>query len=273
MAVVAPAEEVVYCPLAPAQGRLYRELHAAGTGELAAVLVDRRREVPYIHIFALLTRLKQACDHPALLEPGWSSEEPGKYEVLDEILDEALEAGRRVVVFSQYVAMIELLSQHLARRRVAHLVMTGRTRQRAQVVERFNGGEGEPVLLASLLASGVGIDLAAASVVVHYDRWWNPAREDQASDRVHRIGQHHAVRIVRLVTVDTIEERIEALLESKRSLARDVVAPTAEVLQRLTREELAALLGISLAPAAMATEPPRTAGTAPPPRRGRRFSA
>lgn len=264
------SEEVVYCPLAPGQRQLYREVHAAGTGALAAVLADRRRDVPYIHIFALLTRLKQACDHPALVEPSWDGEAPGKYEVLDEVLDEAIEAGRQVVVFSQYVSMIELLSRHLAQRHLPHLVMTGQTPRRAEVVERFNRGDHEPVLLASLLASGVGIDLTAASVVIHYDRWWNPAREDQASDRVHRIGQRNAVRVVKLVTVGTIEERIEALLESKRALARDVVAPTAEVLQRLTREELAALLEISLAPAAIATVQPRAAGTAPPPRRGRR---
>jgi len=264
------SEDIVYCPLTPEQGVLYRQMHDQGRRALAPLLADRQQDVPYIHIFALLSRLKQICDHPALVEPSWGGAAPGKYEVLDEALDEALEAGRRVVVFSQYVAMIDLLSRHLARRRLPHLTMTGQTRQRAAVVERFNRGGEERILLASLLASGVGIDLTAASVVIHYDRWWNPAREDQASDRVHRIGQLNPVRVVKLVTVNTIEERIEALLESKRSLAREVVAPTADVLGKLTREELAELLEVSLAPAAVSGLSPTPPSPPRPLRRGRR---
>lgn len=239
-------EEIRTCRLTKEQTALYTEIHAAGSTSLAPQLADRRAGIPYIHIFALLTRLKQVCDHPALVDGRYEHVPPGKLEILDEILDEALASENRVVVFSQYVTMLERLSRHLRDRRVDHLVLTGETRDRGAIIDRFNNGGTEPVLLASLLAGGVGIDLTGASVVVHYDRWWNPAREDQATDRVHRFGQRRFVQVFKLVTADTIEERISAIILRKAELAREVITPTEEVLRRFTREELAELLGIPL---------------------------
>jgi len=240
------SQEVRICELSTDQAALYREIHTTGTTTLAPQLADESADIPYIHIFALLTRLKQVCDHPGLLDRSLDHLEPGKLEVLDEILDESLTSDNRVVVFSQYVTMIHRLSEHLRRRRIAHLVLTGETRDRGAVTDRFNNGGEEPVLLASLLAGGVGIDLTGASVVVHYDRWWNPAREDQATDRVHRIGQKRFVQVFKLVTAGTIEERIDAIIRRKAELAREVITPTEEVLRRLTRQELADLLEIPL---------------------------
>ncbi|HPS78965.1 MAG TPA: DEAD/DEAH box helicase [Thermoanaerobaculaceae bacterium] len=237
-------EELAYCRLSPRQAELYARIHAAGAPPLVERLRQEGAEIPYMHIFALLTRLKQVCDHPGLVDPHLRHAVPGKLELLDEILDEALAADNRVVVFSQYVQMIELLAAHLQRREVPHVVMTGQTRDRASIVQRFNAARHEPVLLASLLATGVGIDLTAASVVVHYDRWWNPARENQATDRVHRIGQNRLVQVFKLMTEGTIEERIDAIILRKLELAREVVAPSEDVLRRLTREELADLLGL-----------------------------
>jgi len=240
-------EELAFCRLTPRQAELYARIHGGRAPALVHQPRDETADIPYMHIFALITRLKQVCDHPGLVEPRLRHLVPGKLELLDEILDEALAADNRVVVFSQYVQMVELLSTYLRQRGVPHLVMTGQTRDRAAVVQRFNAARHEPVLLASLLASGVGIDLTAASVVVHYDRWWNPARENQATDRVHRIGQNRLVQVFKLVTEGTIEERIDAILMQKLELAREVVAPSEDVLRRLSREELAALLELSAA--------------------------
>ncbi len=238
-------EDLRICRLTERQAELYRALAGRELPAIAERLADPEAEVPYLPILALITRLKQVCDHPALVTGGPPSPEAsGKLQMLDELLDEALAAERQVVVFSQYVKMIELLARHLGRRRIPHLVLTGQTRDRDRVVRRFNSGRHEPVLLASLLAGGVGIDLTAASVVIHYDRWWNPAKEDQATDRVHRIGQRRFVMVYKLLTADTIEERIDRLIRSKAELMETVVAPTEGMLRQLSRKELAELLGI-----------------------------
>lgn len=238
-------EDVRHCRLLPAQEALYRRLHEQQVAPVAEQLLDPDSAVPYVHIFALLTKLKQVCDHPALADEGFARGSPsGKLTVFDELLDEALGSDQQVVVFTQYVKMIEILSRHLSRRGVAHLRLTGSTRDRGHVIRRFNSGQHEPVLLASLLAGGVGIDLTAASVVIHYDRWWNPAKENQATDRVHRIGQRHFVQVYKLVTRGTIEERIDRIIRSKLDLMEKVVAPTENLVLGLSRSELAELLGV-----------------------------
>ena len=239
-------EDLRYCHLSSEQEALYRRVSTVEGGPIAARLADPDSEIPYLHIFALLTRLKQICDHPALVDGGHPADPSGKLEVFDQILEEALDGDHRVVVFSQYVSMISLLSKTLERRGIGHLVLTGETRDRDRVVRRFNSEQHERVLLASLLAGGVGIDLTAASVVIHYDRWWNPARENQATDRVHRIGQKRFVQVFKLITRSTIEERIDRILHRKAALMDEVVAPTEEIVHRLDRSELAELLGVGL---------------------------
>ena len=170
----------------------------------------------------------------------------GKLEVLDEILDQALAADHRVVVFSQYATMVEVLVRHLRSRRLKALSLTGTTRDRERIIRRFNSAQHERILVATLMVGGVGIDLTGASAVIHYDRWWNPARENQATDRVHRIGQRRFVQVFKLVTRDTIEERIDAIIKAKLQLIDDVVVPTDQVVRSLDRRELAQLLGLQL---------------------------
>jgi len=237
-------EDVRHCSLLPAQETLYREIQRRQVEPLAERLLDPDAEIPYVHIFALLTRLKQVCDHPALVEEAAAGVPSGKLTVLDELLDEALAGDQQVVVFTQYVKMIHLLSRHMKRRRIPHLALSGESRDRGRIVRRFNSGQHEHVLLASLLAGGVGIDLTGASVVIHYDRWWNPAKENQATDRVHRIGQQHFVQVYKLITRNTIEERIDAIIRSKTELLEAVVAPTENIIARLSRAEIAELLGL-----------------------------
>ncbi len=238
-------ETVLPCELTPRQAELYAAIAAEQLPPIRESLHAAGDAIPYMHIFALLTRLKQVCDHPALLTGGSPSpEHSGKLQVLDELLDEPLASNQQVVVFSHFVEMLKLLMRHLERRGVPSLLLTGQTRDRERVVRRFNSSQHEPVLLASLLAGGVGIDLTAASVVIHYDRWWNPAKENQATDRVHRIGQRRFVQVYKLLTRNTIEERIDRLIRDKSELAEQVVASSESILRALTRAELAELLGI-----------------------------
>ena len=240
-------EDIRFCRMAGKQRELYETIRDLGSQQIASQLQDPASTVPYIHIFALLTRLKQVCDHPALVEESLSSSaNSGKIDVLDQILDEALAGDCSVVVFSQYVTMINYLSAYLEKRRIPHLKLTGSTRDRGRIVRRFNSEQHERVLLASLLAGGVGIDLTGASVVIHYDRWWNPAKENQATDRVHRIGQKKFVQVFKLVTRDSVEERIDDLIRSKLELMEAVVTPTEDVLRAFDRHELANLLGIKI---------------------------
>ncbi len=242
-------EDIRYCRLLPEQRTVYRNIHRQRSKEIVELLRDEEAEIPYMHIFALLTRLKQVCDHPALVEgPEGGTAGSAKTEIFDEILDEALDGGLQVVVFSQYVKMIQLMSSHLDRRKTKHLVLTGESRDRGRIVRRFNSEQHERVLLASLLAGGVGIDLTGASVVLHYDRWWNPAKENQATDRVHRIGQKRFVQVFKLITRNTIEERIDELIRSKVDLIERVVAPTEDVISSLGRNELMDLLDLEIPP-------------------------
>jgi SNF2 family DNA or RNA helicase len=240
-------EDTRYCSLTPEQERLYKKIHGAQTPQIAEQLRDPDADIPYMHIFALLTRLKQICDHPALIDDlAFQGVSSGKLEVFEEIIEEAIASNLRIVVFSQYVKMIRVLAQHLARAGIQHLVLTGETRDRSRVVRRFNSEQHERVLLASLLAGGTGIDLTGASVVIHYDRWWNPAKENQATDRVHRIGQKRFVQVFKLICRSTIEERIDVLIRDKVKIFEEVIAPTEEVVRQLTRRDLAQLLEIDL---------------------------
>jgi len=240
-------EDIRYCRLLPKQEALYRRIHRKRSADIIRLLQNEEADIPYMHIFALLTRLKQICDHTDLVEKeGAAAGESAKIEIFDEILDEALDGGLQVVVFSQYVKMIQILTKRLERQKIEHLVLTGETRNRGRIVRRFNSEQHERVLLASLLAGGVGIDLTGASVVLHFDRWWNPAKENQATDRVHRIGQRRFVQVFKLITRNTIEERIDELIRSKIDLIQRVVAPTEDVIAKLDRRELIDLLDIEI---------------------------
>lgn len=233
------------CEMTPGQAALYRTFLEQRGGPLRAAL-EGAGPVPYLHVFALLTKLKQLCDHPDLLRPEGDppgDEGSGKWDLLVELLDEALGSGLKVVVFSQYLRMLDRMGAHLTEAGIGFETLRGATVDRAAPVARFRTDPSCRVFLASLRAAGVGIDLTAASVVIHYDRWWNAAREEQATDRVHRIGQTRGVQVVTLVTRGTVEERIDRLIADKARLAKDLVPEEdPRLLRRFTREELRGLL-------------------------------
>ncbi|WP_107483766.1 DEAD/DEAH box helicase, partial [Streptomyces sp. SA15] len=197
-------------------------------------------------IVKLLTGLKQICNHPAQY---LKEEEPriagrsGKLELLDELLDTILSEGAGVLVFTQYVRMAKLIERHLSDRGVPSQFLHGGTpvAGREAMVARFQAGE-VPVFLLSLKAAGTGLNLTRAEHVVHYDRWWNPAVEAQATDRAYRIGQTRPVQVHRLITEGTIEDRIADMLSRKRQLADAVLGSGEAALTELTDAELADLV-------------------------------
>lgn len=196
-------------------------------------------------VLHLLMALKQICNHPAqyLHQAGPLPGRSGKLTALEELLDVVLSAGDSVLVFSQFVEMCSLIEAHLASLRIPTLFLHGGVpaRKREEMVANFQEGS-VPVFLLSLKAGGVGLNLTQATHVIHYDRWWNPAVEDQASDRAHRIGQHRAVQIHRLVCEGTLEDHIAQLLEAKRVLAESVVGQGEAWIGNLSDAELAALV-------------------------------
>jgi SNF2 family DNA or RNA helicase len=198
-------------------------------------------------IVKLLTGLKQICNHPAQYlkeaDDARLTGRSGKLELLDELLETIVAEEGAVLVFTQYVAMARLLERHLADRGIGTQLLHGGTpvAKREEMVERFQAGE-VPVFLLSLKAAGTGLNLTRADHVVHYDRWWNPAVEDQATDRAYRIGQTRPVQVHRLIAEGTIEDRIAAMLAGKRELADAVLSSGEAALTELSDTELANLV-------------------------------
>ncbi|MBW1699838.1 MAG: DEAD/DEAH box helicase [Deltaproteobacteria bacterium] len=241
-------EDIMTCRLSEDQVKIYRDAIRSRGQDLMAELMEETRPVPYMHIFALLNLLKQICDHPALVENqtnDYIRYESGKWDLFIELLSESLESGQKIVVFSQYLGMIEIMKQYLTEKGVGWVSLTGASRNRGRLIDRFQNDPDCRVYLGSLKAGGTGIDLTAASVVIHYDRWWNAAREDQATDRVHRIGQVRGVQVFKLVTEGTLEEKIAAMIEKKRNLMDTVIKEDDPgLLKTFTREQLLELLSM-----------------------------
>ncbi|MFF8797399.1 DEAD/DEAH box helicase [Streptomyces globisporus] len=199
-------------------------------------------------IMKLLTSLKQICNHPAQYlkeEPTRLTGRSGKLALLDELLDTILSEDGSVLIFTQYVSMARLLSAHLASRAIPSQLLHGGTPvpERERMVDRFQSAE-VPVFLLSLKAAGTGLNLTRAAHVVHFDRWWNPAVEEQATDRAYRIGQTQPVQVHRIVAEGTVEDRIAELLESKRALADAVLGSGESALTELSDRDLADLVSL-----------------------------
>ncbi len=242
-------EDIRTCNLSDDQIKLYRDAISSRGRKLIDTLGKDEEPIPYIHIFALLNLLKQICNHPALVDgrlDDFEQYQSGKWDLFRELLDESLESGQKVVVYSQFLGMITMISRHLQKGGVEFVTLTGSSRNRGEIVSRFNNDPNCRVYVGSLKAGGTGIDLVAASVVIHYDRWWNAAKEDQATDRVHRIGQRRGVQVFKLVTEGTLEEKISAIIERKRSLMDSIVKEDDPgLLKAFSREELIEMLSLN----------------------------
>lgn len=240
------SEETMHCDLRPGQRELYFETLNRSRDRLLTDLQKEGEAIPYVHIFALLTHLKQICDHPAVLlkEPEkYAQYDSGKWRLFIELLSQARESSQKVVVFSQYLGMLDIIEAYLREAKIGYAAIRGKTVKREEELRRFSEDTACEVFVGSLQAAGLGIDLTAGSVVIHYDRWWNAARENQATDRVYRIGQTRGVQVFKLLTVGTIEERIDDLIQEKGRLMEEVIgSDDHRQLKLFSREELIAIL-------------------------------
>jgi superfamily II DNA or RNA helicase len=231
-------DAILYCALGDTERRVYDAVRAATLNEVVAKLREGGGGV--LAALEALLRLRQAACHPALV-PGQTAETSAKVERLRESLETVVAEDHKALVFSQWTSLLDLIEPHLRAAAIPFARLDGSTVDRAGVVSKFQGADGPPVLLISLKAGGTGLNLTAADHVFLMDPWWNPAVEDQAADRAHRIGQDRPVMVYRLVAEDTVEERILLLQEAKRGIA-DAALGDAAAAASLTRDDLLALL-------------------------------
>ena len=214
-----------------------------------AAVVDAREKLraakpeDKMAVFAVLMRLRQICCDPRLVADNWSGGS-AKLDACMELVTAAVEGGHRILLFSQFTSMLDLLAQRLDEAGVSHFTLQGSTPKpvRAELVRRFNAGEAS-VFLISLRAGGTGLNLTAADIVIHYDPWWNVAAQNQATDRAYRIGQKNPVQVYKLIAQDTIEEKIVELQQAKQSLADTVTGSADGAILSMKPEELLQLLG------------------------------
>ncbi|MCO7224188.1 DEAD/DEAH box helicase [Pleionea sp. CnH1-48] len=202
------------------QADLYEAIRLSMAEEVRKVIANQGASRNHLMLSNALLKLRQVCCHPSLvkLESAQSVAESAKMNWLQTVLPEMVEEGRRVLIFSQFTTMLELIGDALKSWKIDYLQLTGQTRQRGKVVDAFQEGQA-PVFLISLKAGGSGLNLTAADTVIHFDPWWNPAAEQQASDRAYRIGQDKPVFVYKLITKGTVEERIQWMQQHKQALA------------------------------------------------------
>jgi len=235
-------EQTLHCELGAKQRKLYEELrNHYRQALLARVARDGMKKIK-IQVLEALLRLRQAAIHPGLIDKARTGESSAKLESLLPQLQEVLEEGHKVLVFSQFTNMLSIVGSRLDDERIPYEYLDGRTRNRQARVDRFQNDPQCGLFLISLKAGGLGLNLTAADYVFLLDPWWNPAVETQAIDRAHRIGQKRQVFAYRLIARDTVEERILELQESKRSLAEAIINADNSLLRNLSREDLELLL-------------------------------
>lgn len=226
-----------------AQRDLYETVRASMEAKVREAVAAQGLGRSHILVLDALLKLRQVCCDPRLLpgETGKRSAPSAKLDLLREMLPEMVEEGRRILLFSQFTSMLALIAQALDEMGLAHVQLTGDTQDRATPVQRFMAGE-VPIFLISLKAGGVGLNLTAADTVIHFDPWWNPAAERQATDRAHRIGQEQPVFVYRLIAAGSIEERIAELQQRKAALADSILQGGNASGPRFNDEDLEALL-------------------------------
>jgi SNF2 family DNA or RNA helicase len=236
-------EKTFFCELGSKQTRFYQD-----------TLEKTRREIFELEMgganagrvqfaaFTELLRLRQVCVDPRILDETFAAGESAKLAAFDEILDECLDAGSRILVFSSFVRALKLLAEHLKSKGHSYCYLDGSTKNRLAICDTFNADESIPVFLISLKAGGTGLNLTGADTVVHFDPWWNPAAEAQATDRAHRIGQKRVVTSIKLIAANTVEEKVVELQAKKAELLDELFAQSAEANAKVSMETIKSLL-------------------------------
>ncbi len=231
-------EEKVVTEMTEEQKKVYLSYMANVRSELDSEIAQKGFERVHLQVLAALTRLRQICCHPSTFLENYSGSS-GKLELLLEIMDDALAGGHHILIFSQFTSMLHIIQAELDKKEQKYFYLDGSTSAAARLeyVKRYNAGE-RPIFLISLKAGGTGLNLTGADMVIHYDPWWNPAVEDQATDRAYRIGQKNVVHVLKLLTKGTIEEKIFKLQEKKKNLSDSVIHAKETFISKLTKEEL-----------------------------------
>ncbi|NLD83336.1 MAG: DEAD/DEAH box helicase, partial [Clostridiales bacterium] len=234
-------ESVLMAELPPEQRRVYDAALLQKRDRLDRILRDRGLSRGRAEVLSAITELRQICCHPALCLPDYDGIS-GKMEMLMDVLPPALAAGRRALIFSQFTSMLHLIEKRFRQEGIPYLYLDGETpaAQRVDLCRRFNEGETN-VFLISLKAGGTGLNLTGADLVIHYDPWWNPTAEEQATGRAHRIGQTKKVEVIRLVVHHSIEEQVLQMSGRKRRLFDQLITPGEEMPTRLTEKDILSL--------------------------------
>ncbi len=237
-------ERIASCTLSADQKAVYKQLIDNSRNKLTDLVAKQGFQKSKMEVLKTLLRLRQACCHLDLLRmEGLKVEAPSaKMELFFELLDEALDGGHRVLVFSQFVSMLTILRNQMDQRQIPFCYLDGSTKERMQVVHQFNTNRKIPVFLISLKAGGVGLNLTGADMVIHFDPWWNPAVENQATDRAHRIGQKRTVYSVKLITKGTVEEKVLELQRKKKAVIDATLSTGETVFNAMTWTDIQDLL-------------------------------
>lgn len=237
-------EQDIIVPLAEEQQKLYSQILRQVRESVMSEMALQGAAKTQIQILAALTRLRQAACDPRLLKLSgeFDAEESGKLNALREIMTEAVAGGHKVLVFSQFVEMLKLIQDMFAKEGIRYEYLDGSTKDRQARVDHFNTDESVSAFLISLKAGGTGLNLIGADTVIHFDPWWNPAVEDQATDRAHRIGQTKVVNVYRLIAKGTVEEKILQLSGKKRELVAEVLSEEGSAKRGLSQDQVAELL-------------------------------
>ena len=232
-------ENIAYCELTDEQKDFYLQVLDSTKEELFKSIEQNGLEKSRLSIFSALLRLRQICCHPRLYDKENVKHimSSGKFEKLKSMLEEIISEGHRVLLFSQFVNMLDIVKGWLEREGIEYEYLTGKTKDRQAAVEHFNNSK-IPIFLISLKAGGTGLNLTGADYVIHYDPWWNPAVEDQATDRAYRIGQTKKVFVYRLITKNTVEEKIQKLKTIKRNLVDSVISVDRNIVKSLTMDDI-----------------------------------
>jgi non-specific serine/threonine protein kinase len=233
-------ETVLYADMLPRQQTLYEITRDTYRGKILESIDRGEIDRSGFQILEGLLRLRQICCHPALMDSGFSGES-AKFQLLDTMLEDVLAEGHRALVFSQFVQALQLFRSRLIQKKIRSEILTGQTRDRGAVVDRFQKNKDISVFLISLKAGGTGLNLTSADYVIHLDPWWNPAAENQASDRAYRIGQTRHVFVYKMIMRNTIEERVLALQQGKKELADQIIRTEKSFFKTLTRDQVRGL--------------------------------
>ena len=239
-------ENIAYCELTDEQKDFYLTVLDSTKEELFKSIEQNGLEKSRLSIFSALLRMRQICCHPKLYDKNNVKNiiSSGKFEKLKVMLEEIVDEGHRILLFSQFVDMLDIIKAWLDKTGIKYEYLTGKTKDRQGAVERFNTDPTIKIFLISLKAGGTGLNLTGADYVIHYDPWWNPAVEDQATDRAYRIGQTKKVFVYRLITKNTVEEKIQKLKTIKRNLVDSVISVDRNITKSLTMDDIREIFSV-----------------------------